>query len=144
MTFIQAIILGVLQGITEFFPISSSGHLVLMQQFFGINDNVLLIDISVHFGTLLAVLVVFRITIIKLISGCAGNLRSCIEGKTSFGECFKRSRDLQLLTALIVGTIPAALVGFTLKDVIEQLFSSVLLVLAALFFTGIVLVSTFL
>ncbi|MBT4482040.1 MAG: prolyl oligopeptidase family serine peptidase, partial [Candidatus Latescibacteria bacterium] len=143
MTYSHALILGTVQGLTEFLPVSSSGHLVLAQQFFALSENMMNFDIFVHFGTLLSVLVVFRTTILRLISGCALSLQSCIKGKTSLVECYRLSKDLQFLTALIVGTVPAVLVGFTMKDAIEGLFSSVVLVLAALFFTGIVLVSTF-
>ena len=69
MTVLQALILGMLQGITEFFPVSSSGHLVLGQLFFNVHEDILIFDICVHFGTLLAVLLVFRHSIARLITG---------------------------------------------------------------------------
>ena len=143
MTYTHALILGIVQGLTEFLPVSSSGHLVLAQQFFGMSENMVNFDIFLHFGTLLAVLVVFRKSIIKLLSGCFKNGYSSITGKTSFAEMYTHSEDFRLLTALIIGTIPAVLVGFTMKDSIERLFTSTIPVLIALFFTGIVLIATF-
>ena len=143
MTNVQAIILGVLQGVTEFFPISSSGHLVLMQKLFGINDNVLLIDISVHFGTLLAVITVFRKSIIELIRSCLAGIRSIINGGISIPEAYNSSNEIRTVTGIIIGTIPAVLVGFTMKEYIEKIFHSAISVFAALFFTGCVLFVTF-
>ena len=69
MTIIQAAILGLIQGLTEFLPVSSSGHLVLMQQFFGITEPVLTFDIAVHVGTLLAVCTYFFKDIMAIIRG---------------------------------------------------------------------------
>lgn len=143
MTNIHAIILGILQGVTEFFPISSSGHLVLMQQFLGIHDNVLVFYIFVHFGTLLAVLVVFRAAIRTLITGCFESLRSVIYGGISIGEAYNSSHEIRTITGIIIGTIPAVIVSITLKDFIESLFHSVVPVFAALFFTGCILLVTF-
>ncbi|MCL2176846.1 MAG: undecaprenyl-diphosphate phosphatase [Firmicutes bacterium] len=67
MSIIEALILGIVQGLTEFLPVSSSGHLVLLSEFFGIEEGVLLFSIAVHLGTLLAVCIVFRDSIIWLI-----------------------------------------------------------------------------
>ena len=60
MTILEAIVLGILQGITEFLPVSSSGHLVLMQHFLGIKESQLFFDVMVHFGTLGAVIIVYH------------------------------------------------------------------------------------
>ena len=59
MTFLEAIILGLVQGLTEFLPVSSSGHLVLVQQFLGVEDKGVTFEILVHFGTLLSVVIYF-------------------------------------------------------------------------------------
>ena len=60
MTYFQAVILGIVQGLAEFLPISSSGHLALLENFFGISENdMLFLTVMLHFGTLIAVLVVF-------------------------------------------------------------------------------------
>ena len=69
MTFVEAILLGILQGLTEFLPISSSGHLVLAQTFLGLNEPLVFFDVMLHVGTLAAVLVGYRNAIWKLTRG---------------------------------------------------------------------------
>ena len=69
MSFLEAILLGILQGLTEFLPVSSSGHLVLAQQFLGLKEPLVFFDVMLHVGTLAAVLVVYRDTIKQLVVG---------------------------------------------------------------------------
>lgn len=103
MTFLQAIILGVIQGITEFLPISSSGHLIIFESFFGLNVEELLdFDIALHMGTLLAILIYFRKDIWDLLT-------------------FKNPK---LIKFLLIATIPAVVLGFTFKDAIEEALRS--------------------
>jgi undecaprenyl-diphosphatase len=102
MTIIQSAILGLIQGLTEFLPISSSGHLVLFQRLFNIKESVLTFDVLVHLGTLAAVIVVYREDIISLLK-----------------NPFQR---LSLL--IIIATIPTGLMGLTFKDFFERLFQS--------------------
>lgn len=102
MNLIQAIILGIVQGITEFLPISSSGHLVLMQKIFKITEPTLIFDTYVHLGTLMAVFAVFKDDIIGILK-----------------------KPFQKLTwLLIAGTIPTAIIGVLFKDIFEQMFHS--------------------
>lgn len=102
MNLIQAIILGIVQGLTEFLPISSSGHLVLMQKVFGITEPTLIFDTSVHLGTLIAVFAVFKDDIIGILK-----------------------KPFQKLTwLLLAGTIPTAIIGIVFKDTFEQMFHS--------------------
>ena len=106
MTELQAFILGLVQGLTEFLPVSSSGHLVLFQKIFekagGISANVVSFDVAVHLATLLAVIAVMRDDIIAILK-----------------------KPLCKLTYLIiVGSIPTAILGFFFKDLIEGLFKS--------------------
>ena len=143
MTYLQAIILGILQGVTEFFPVSSSGHLVLAQKFFGIEENIFTFDIYVHFGTLLAVLTVFRKLIINLVYECIDSFRAVVSEKISICEVYKNSHEIRIITGIFIGTIPALIVGFAMKDFIEGLFHTAGIVFAALFFTGFVLLITF-
>ena len=98
----EAIILGVVQGITEFIPVSSSGHLVLLQKIFGITEPALVFDTAVHGGTLLAVIIVLRRDIWNI-------LRRIIQPLTLY---------------LIIATIPAVIVALLFKDRIETAFSS--------------------
>ncbi|MDS1029865.1 undecaprenyl-diphosphate phosphatase [Bacillota bacterium LX-D] len=102
MSIIQAIILGIVQGLTEFLPISSSGHLVLLQKFFGITNSSLAFDVILHFGTLIAVIIFFWSDIMYII-------------RKPFGK---------LPVYLVIGTIPAVIAGLFLNDFFEKLFSS--------------------
>lgn len=102
MNVLEGFILGIVQGLTEFLPVSSSGHLVLLQRVFGIEKGVLTFDIAVHLATLIAVFFVFRKDIIDIIR-----------------KPFSR---LPLLIA--VGTIPTVVIGVAFKDLFEKLFES--------------------
>jgi undecaprenyl-diphosphatase len=144
MTILQAIILGILQGLTEFFPVSSSGHLVLAQLFFDVHEDVLIFDIALHLGSLVAVVIVFRATILRLIRACLAGLSDIAGKRSTIAGLYRDSQDIRTSIAVIIGTIPAVIVGFTLKDGIETLFNSAVTVFAALAFTGCVLLSTFL
>lgn len=102
MTLFQAVVLGIVQGLTEFLPISSSGHLVLFQKYFGLQEAVLTFDVLLHLGTLVAVLAVFWKDIVSMIK-----------------------RPWQKLTLLIIlATIPTGIMGLGLKDFFEGLFES--------------------
>ena len=79
MTFLEAILLGILQGLTEFLPVSSSGHLVLAQQFLGLKEPLVFFDVMLHVGTLAAVLVAYRDAIGRLAIGGLSTL-----GNTQF------------------------------------------------------------
>jgi len=121
MTIIEATILGIIQGFTEFLPISSSGHLVLGQSILGIEQPGNEFEILVHMGTLMSVLVVF-----------CDDIQSIL---TSLG---KRSTQ-QFIGFVLVGTVPAIIIGLGFKDVFESLFENVTAVGGALMFTGMVL-----
>ena len=124
MDIIDALILGSLQGITEFLPVSSSGHLVLGQHFLGLSLPGNFFEVLVHLGTLCSVLVVFRTEILKLI------------------QSIKSAESKIMLSALVIGTIPAVLIGLSMKDKISQLFENPLAVSFSLILTGIWLVMT--
>ena len=143
MTYMQALVLGIVQGLTEFLPVSSSGHLVLGQAFFGVNADVLTFDIAVHFGTLMAVFIVFRRRIVELLAGIVRDFRSVGGGGKRPGAVLRDSREIRYALAIIIGTLPAGIVGFMLKDVIEGMFTAVTPVLWALAFTGTLLLATF-
>ncbi len=107
MTWLQAGILGVVQGITEFLPVSSSGHLALLQQFYGFSEPPLFFDIAVHVATLLSLLFFMRTEVGFL----AGIIR------------FDKA-SLRILGLIMVGTIPAFLVGAFFYDVVKESFHS--------------------
>lgn len=102
MSVVQAVILGIIQGLTEFLPVSSSGHLVLFQKIFGIRESTLVFDTFLHVGTLLAVIAVFRKDIASIL----------------------RKPFQKLTWLLLAGTIPTALIGVLFKDYFEELFKS--------------------
>ncbi len=126
---IEALILGIVQGATEFLPISSSGHLVLVGALLGVEEGGLLVEITLHTGTLLAVLVYFR-----------SRLRWMFTEAPRRDETGRRARAWILW--LLVGTVPAALVGILLRGPIEEVFRSPRAALAGLLATGFILAST--
>ena len=108
MTGLQVVILAIVQGLTEFLPISSSGHLVLVPVFFGWTDQGLAFDVAVHFGSLIAVLIFFRSDIHALLRG----------GVQVLGANVK-TIESRMALGIALGTIPAALAGLLLADWIE-------------------------
>ncbi|HEV8579937.1 MAG TPA: undecaprenyl-diphosphate phosphatase [Thermoanaerobaculia bacterium] len=130
MTPFQAIVLGVVQGLTEFLPVSSSGHLILVPYFLHWPDQGLSFDIATHTGTLLAIVAYFHRDLRDLIVGFfTGQPRS------SDGEFAPR----RLAWAIAAGTIPAGLVGYFFKDWIETYARNPLLIAGTTFFYGLLL-----
>lgn len=124
---IEAVLLGVVQGLTEFFPVSSSGHLAMFQALFGGRDaGALLFEVSVHVATLVAIVVFYRHRIQSLIAGILDRNREAID----------------YVSKLVVATLPSVFVGLTAKDWIAEQFSNPLLVGAALLLTGAVVYSS--
>jgi len=120
MDIIQAISLAVLQGLTEFLPVSSSAHLILLPVLVGWQDQGLAFDVSVHVGTLTAVVAFYRKDVAQIIMAWS---RSVVgKGMTD---------DAKLAWYVVLGTIPVGLVGITLPDVIETVLRSPLVIAAA-------------
>lgn len=118
MTFFQSIVLGAVQGLTEFIPVSSSGHLIIFPELFGWEDAGLAFDTTLHLGTLTALLVFFR----KDILGMANALFKDLKG---YGIRYKKfSRDSKFVFWLIVATVPAGLTGLFLDSFFENTFRS--------------------
>src|SRR5512134_3301620 len=109
MALLQVIVLAVVQGITEFLPISSSAHLIIVPQVFGWPDQGILLDVAVHVGTLLAVIIYFRRDVHAIISGCIGMLRG------------RRDGNVKLVLLLAIGTLPVILAGLLIQDHMENL-----------------------
>lgn len=129
MNIIQALVLGIVQGATEFVPISSSGHLVLVPWLLDWPEPGLVFDTIVHWGTLLAILAVFWRDIIALARAWAGSLVARSLDQT----------EARLAWLIIVGTLPAALMGFLGEDFFESLFRSPGWVATLLLVTGAIL-----
>lgn len=126
MSLIEAIILGLLQGLTEFLPVSSSGHIELGKAVFGLElKEALLFTVVLHFATALSTVIVFWKDIVGLV-------------RTLFS--FKWNEDMKYIVFIIISMIPASLVGLLLKDWIEEFFdSNVFFVSLMLLITGVVL-----
>ncbi len=126
MDWLEAAFLGLVQGLTEFLPVSSSGHLVIGETLLGGLGEGIVFEIAVHVGTLLAILVFYRRRIASLVVGV---LR---------GD----ARSLRYTAKIGLATLPAVVVGLTLKDAIESLFERPWLVGVALLCTGAILWTT--
>lgn len=137
MEAIKAIALGLIQGLSEFLPISSSGHLVLAEELLNFKEGGLVFEVFVHFGTLLAVLWVFRREILKMFMAIPFIPR--LRGNNLPAE----KREYALLTLFIlIGSVPAAVIGLLFENAIEQLFESHVVALGMLFITGLIMWSS--
>lgn len=124
---IKALIIGIVQGLTEFLPVSSSGHIVIAQEILGLKyseEENLLFAIVLHFATALSTIVVFRKDIYQIFKGLFQ---------------FKWNEELRFSLKIILSMIPAALVGVLLKDTLEELFSNLRLVGFMLLITAILM-----
>lgn len=133
---IQALILGMVQGLTEFLPISSSAHLVLVPEILGVKSN-LAFDTLLHLGTLIAVVYYFWNDVVNMIRAFISSLLDLPSGK--FRNQLREDPFKRLSWLVIVGTIPAGLMGVLFKDFFEGLFSSVTSVAVFLLITGFIL-----
>jgi undecaprenyl-diphosphatase len=125
-----ALALGVVQGLTEFLPVSSSGHLVVGAHLLEFVTPSLLFDVLLHVGTLLPVVWYYRADLWAVLV-TVGRL-----GRTPIGEQWRNERGLRLLVAVAIGTLPTAVMGATLNDLFERLFSSPRAVGVAFLVTG--------
>lgn len=113
---IKALIVGIVQGLTEFLPVSSSGHIVIAQEILGLEHNEqenLIFAIVLHFATALSTIVIFRKDILQIFNGLFQ---------------FKQNDEFRFALKIVLSMIPAALVGVLLKDTLEELFSNLRLV----------------
>jgi undecaprenyl-diphosphatase len=124
--------LGIIQGLTEFLPVSSSGHLVIASEFLNFRESGVAFEVFVHLGTLLSVLIAFRQDILKMITAPFLLIFSN-DDKTEAKKYWLWD------ICIITGTVPAAVIGLMFKSEIEAAFSSFLLVLIMLTVTGIFL-----
>jgi undecaprenyl-diphosphatase len=134
----QALSLGILQGLTEFLPISSSGHLVLAQHLLGLHKSQLFFDVAVHVGTLMAVFLVFRTDLHEMLKDCLTFLKGVRPSSTS-DDTAALGDGAKMFLLILVGSVPAALIGLLFRDVVEWLFTSPLVVGLGLWTTGLIL-----
>ncbi len=124
MNIFEAIILGIVQGLTEFLPISSSGHLVIGQKLLGISIPGNAFEVVVHVGTLCSVLIVFWPDILRLL------------------KSIKSSTTQKYIIAILLGSLPVVIIGLVFKDAITGAFENIRIVAITLMITGLVLLST--
>lgn len=137
MDIIQGIIIGIVQGLTEFLPVSSSAHLVFIQNILGVESS-LAFDTFLHLGTLIAVLWFFRYDIYKMLNSWILSIRDIIQGR--FKEGLYEDPYKRLAWYVIIATIPVGIVGVLFEDSIDALFAGALYVPAFfLFVTGTIL-----
>lgn len=122
MSIIEAIILGIVQGLTEFIPVSSSGHLVLMHDAFGLETSGLTFDVALHIGTLLALVIYFHRDLINLAKSLSSS-----------------KKEAKLVKMLAVATVPAVIAGVLLQSAAESTFRSSRLVAMNLMLFGAVM-----
>lgn len=121
MSIIDAIVLGLVQGVTEFIPVSSSGHLVITSKLLGVGNS-FTFDVLLNFGTLLALVIFYRKRIWSIIV-----------------RIFK-GKDWPLVAKLVVATIPAVVIGLFFNDVIEQLNGYIGIVIITLLIVGLLMI----
>ena len=132
-TVVAALIMGIVQGLTEFLPVSSSGHLVIVPYLFGWDDPFITslgFSVMLHLGTLVALLIYFRADWARLIPAGLATIRD---------RSFQGDPDRRLAWLLVAATIPAALAGLLFGDLIETTFRSVEIVVVMLVVGGILL-----
>jgi len=134
---LQAAILGLVQGLTEFLPISSSGHLVVAERALGLpTEGGVLFEVVLHAGSLLAVLAVYGADLLRITAPTLRALPLLLRGR--FRAAIAEP-DARLGLFLVLGTIPTGILGVTLKDLFESLFGSLLAVGCAFLLTGTLL-----
>lgn len=126
MTLLEAVVLGLLQGLTEFFPVSSSGHLVLAEALLGVNPPGVSFEVLVHLATVLSVLVIYRGRLVALIAGAVR----------------REAPELRYLGLLALATVPAAVVGTSLSGPVSRLFDLPLVAAFSLLVTGGIVYAT--
>lgn len=155
MNLLQAIFLGIVQGLTEFLPVSSSGHLAILKNIFKMNtDTGILYDILLHVATLISVCLVMSRDVLRLffegiaiIVDLVGNLKIYINNKTGKGNGDEYAPIItnsyrKFAIMVIVSTIPTAFLGFLLKDIIETVETELLVPGICLLATGGILLMT--
>jgi undecaprenyl-diphosphatase len=140
---VTAAFLGLLQGLTEWFPVSSSGHLVLAQTFLGIGggDEAVFFDVILHVASMLVVIIIFRTDILKILTSFIGIFTEMKKGQ-KFKNTLKEDPYKRFALLIFVATIPTVIIGYVFQKWFESFFAEPLVVAIALAFTGAVLIMT--
>ena len=139
MSWLEALILGLVQGLTEFLPVSSSGHLAIGRELLGVEaSGDLVFEVTVHAATVLSTIVVFRKQIWKLLQGLF-KFKMNFPRDITFWDEFKMNDETDYILKIVVSMIPVFVVGMFFKDYVEDLFSSLMVVGVALLVTALLL-----
>jgi len=146
VTLLEAIILGLVQGLTEFLPISSSGHLVLAKEILGVSTQMdthigITFEVFVHFGTLLAIGTIFWNDILKLIKAFF-SIFPILFSDQKFETRYCNNSYFRMMILIIAGSLPAGIIGLLLEDTIEEAFNNPVLVCIMLLLTGGILIAS--
>ncbi|MBE5936628.1 MAG: undecaprenyl-diphosphate phosphatase [Lachnospiraceae bacterium] len=152
MTLLNAILLGLLQGLAEFLPISSSGHLAIFEVLFKVENAGMVFDILLHLGTLLAIFVAYwkdiKMLVVEgflIVFGTIGNAGRFIinitrkDNKLTYNQIINTPYR-KFVVLVIVSTIPTGIIGIVLKDIIDAASSSLLVTGTCLLITGLMLI----
>ena len=137
MDIIQAIIIGLVQGLTEFLPVSSSAHLIFIQHFLGVAEPSLAFDVLLHLGTVVAVVVYFWKDILQMILAFFESLVDLVKGR--FISEIKKDQYKKLTWYVIIATIPVGIIGYLFNSTIESLFTGISIPAFFLLITGCIL-----
>ncbi len=141
MNLLHYLFLACLQGVTEFLPVSSSGHLVFFQEIIGFEEPLLSFDIILHLATVLAVLVFLRKDLFLMLQEWGLAFKKVAQGK-SFKEVWSELEYLRMFVFVAVALIPAILVGLIFHSIIDNMFNSLRVITVSFFITGTVLFLT--
>lgn len=133
-----ALLLGLVQGLGEFLPISSSGHLIIAQAVFGLKEPEVAFDVMLHLGTLSAVFIFYRATLAALIKELRF-LPGALVSPARMKELYHNRPDFRFGLLVLVGSLPTGIIGLSFKDVFESYFTNPLTVGVALLLTGLLL-----
>lgn len=152
MSLIKAIFLGMIQGITEFIPVSSSGHLVILNHFLDVSfDSMILFEVMLHIGTLLAVIAVFWLDLVRIYqeflhigSDLFYNLKAAVHNKIHEQEVLEYRKILnsnyrKLACMLLVSCIPTGILGYLFYGIVDSLNNSLLGIGLCFFVTAVLL-----
>ena len=132
------ILLGLIQGLTEFFPVSSSGHLVIAKYFLKLHLPGAAFEAFLHFGTVIAVIVLFRKEIKELVISFFDSVKRLFQGENMV-NILKNNLSSRLAWFLVISTIPAAMIGYAFSSYFETLFSKPITTSFMLMITGVLL-----
>ena len=150
MNILKAILMGVLQGLTEFLPVSSSGHLGLIKGLFGLNTESILFDVLLHVATLISICAVFYKDVLRLVIEFGGMCKDIFGNAVALGKSLTDGKTPQyarvissayrrFVLLLIVSTIPTGIIGVFMKDIVEFTSANLLITGICLLCTGLIL-----